>query len=44
MSWQIVPSVIGELMGNTAKSENVMQALLQRTKIDIAGLKNASGQ
>lgn len=44
VSWQILPSVIGELMSNPAKSENVMQALLQMTKIDIAGLKKASGQ
>lgn len=44
VSWQIVPSVIGELMSDSAKSENVMQALLQMTKIDIAGLKRASGQ
>lgn len=44
VSWQIVPSVIGELMSDPARSEKTMEALLQMTKIDIAGLKKASGQ
>jgi predicted 3-demethylubiquinone-9 3-methyltransferase (glyoxalase superfamily) len=43
LSWQIVPSVIPELMRDPdpEKSRRVMQALLQMKKIDIAGLKKA---
>ncbi|MBI5420419.1 MAG: VOC family protein, partial [Deltaproteobacteria bacterium] len=43
VSWQIVPSVIGEMMSDPdpATSERVMQALLQMKKLDIAGLKKA---
>jgi predicted 3-demethylubiquinone-9 3-methyltransferase (glyoxalase superfamily) len=43
LSWQIVPSVIPELMRDPdpEKSKRVMQALLQMKKIDIAGLKKA---
>lgn len=44
VSWQIVPAVIGELVSDPVKSERVMQALLTMTKIDIAGLKKASGR
>lgn len=45
-SWQIVPTVLGELMrgGDAARSQRVMQALLQMTKIDIEGLKKAYEQ
>jgi predicted 3-demethylubiquinone-9 3-methyltransferase (glyoxalase superfamily) len=44
LSWQIVPKALGELLGDKdpAKSQRVMKAMLQMTKIDIAGLKNAS--
>ncbi len=43
ISWQIVPTVLGEMMGDKdpAKSGRVMKALLQMTKIDIATLKKA---
>jgi len=46
VSWQIVPTVLGELMqsGDAARSQRVMQALLQMTKIDIEGLKKAYEQ
>ena len=46
VSWQIVPPVLGELMqsGDAARSQRVMQALLQMTKIDIEGLKKAYEQ
>lgn len=44
VSWQIVPADLGELMSEPVKSERVMQALLTMTKIDIAGLKKASGR
>lgn len=37
---QIVPSVIGEMMSDPAKSERVAPALLQMKTLDMAGLKN----
>lgn len=39
VSWQIVPTVLPELLG---QSPRVMQALLQMKKIDIAGLRKAA--
>jgi predicted 3-demethylubiquinone-9 3-methyltransferase (glyoxalase superfamily) len=43
LSWQIIPSVLGEMLGDPdpAKSQRVMQAMLQMRKIDIAGLRQA---
>jgi predicted 3-demethylubiquinone-9 3-methyltransferase (glyoxalase superfamily) len=43
LSWQIVPSVLMELMKDPdpQKSQRVMGAMLQMTKIDIARLKQA---
>jgi len=43
VSWQIVPTALIELMQDkdAAKSARVMQAMLQMTKIDIAGLRRA---
>jgi predicted 3-demethylubiquinone-9 3-methyltransferase (glyoxalase superfamily) len=43
MSWQIVPSILGKLMGDPdpVKSQRVMQAMLKMKKIDIAKLKEA---
>ena len=43
LSWQIVPSVLGELMGDPdpEKSGRVMNAMLQMDKLDIAGLQRA---
>jgi predicted 3-demethylubiquinone-9 3-methyltransferase (glyoxalase superfamily) len=43
VSWQIVPTILGELMGDEdeEKSQRVMQAMLQMHKLDIAGLKKA---
>jgi predicted 3-demethylubiquinone-9 3-methyltransferase (glyoxalase superfamily) len=45
VTWQIVPSVLGELMSHPdpAKSQRVMQAMLQMTKLDINGLRQAAG-
>ncbi len=45
VTWQIVPAVLGRLMSDPdpAKSQRVMQAMLQMTKIDIAKLKQAAG-
>ena len=46
LSWQIVPSTLGELMSDPdpAKSQRVMQAMLKMKKIDIAGLQQAYKQ
>ena len=46
LSWQIVPTVLGELLGdpNPQKAQNVMQAMLQMRKIDIAALQRAYEQ
>lgn len=43
LSWQIVPTLLGEILQDKdpKKSENVMAALLQMKKLDIAGLKRA---
>jgi predicted 3-demethylubiquinone-9 3-methyltransferase (glyoxalase superfamily) len=44
LSWQIVPSVLVELLSNPdpAKSKRVMEAMLKMNKIDIAKLKQAA--
>ena len=43
LSWQIVPTALGELMGDPdpARSQRVMQAILTMVKIDIQGLRDA---
>jgi len=43
LSWQIIPSALGELMGDPdpEKSQRVMQAMLKMKKIEIEGLKQA---
>ncbi|ABE44302.1 VOC family protein [Polaromonas sp. JS666] len=43
VSWQVVPSIIGELFGEkvTDKSERAMKAMLQMKKLDIAKLQAA---
>jgi len=43
LSWQIVPTALSELMqgGDPARSQRVMQALLQMKKIDIETLRKA---
>ncbi len=43
LSWQVVPSALGELMTNPdpAKANRVTQALMQMGKIDIATLEAA---
>jgi predicted 3-demethylubiquinone-9 3-methyltransferase (glyoxalase superfamily) len=46
VSWQIVPTMLGELLGDPdpGKSQRVMQAMLQMKKIDIKTLKHAYEQ
>ena len=46
LSWQIVPTALGEMLGDPdpKKAQNVMQAMLQMTKIDIAALRRAYDQ
>jgi predicted 3-demethylubiquinone-9 3-methyltransferase (glyoxalase superfamily) len=43
VSWQIIPKQLGELLqgDDPARSQKAMQAMLQMTKIDIAGLEQA---
>jgi predicted 3-demethylubiquinone-9 3-methyltransferase (glyoxalase superfamily) len=43
LSWQIVPSVLGKLLGDPdpEKAKRVVAAMLQMTKLDIAGLERA---
>lgn len=43
VSWQIIPTALGELLGDKdpKKAQNVMQAMFQMTKIDIAALRQA---
>ena len=45
VSWQVVPTELPKLLNqsDSAKSERVMQALLQMKKLDISGLKAAAG-
>lgn len=41
LSWQIVPSLLGQLMSDPSKSERVMNALLKMKKLDIKTLQEA---
>jgi predicted 3-demethylubiquinone-9 3-methyltransferase (glyoxalase superfamily) len=43
VSWQVVPSILAELMsGEAAQADRVMTALLQMKKLDIAALRRAA--
>jgi predicted 3-demethylubiquinone-9 3-methyltransferase (glyoxalase superfamily) len=46
LSWQIVPTRLPELLGDPdrAKSQRVMQAMLQMRKIDIDALERAAAE
>jgi predicted 3-demethylubiquinone-9 3-methyltransferase (glyoxalase superfamily) len=46
VSWQIVPTILGELVGDPdpEKSQRVVQAMLQMRKIDIQALQDAFEQ
>lgn len=43
LSWQIIPPILGELLGDKdpEKSKRVMAAMMKMVKIDIAALKKA---
>jgi predicted 3-demethylubiquinone-9 3-methyltransferase (glyoxalase superfamily) len=43
LSWQVVPTILGKLLADkdAKKSQQVMQAMLQMKKIDIAALEKA---
>jgi predicted 3-demethylubiquinone-9 3-methyltransferase (glyoxalase superfamily) len=43
VSWQIVPRVLGEMLGDTdtEKADRVMRAMLQMRRIDIGELNRA---
>ncbi len=40
LSWQVVPSMLGELMSNPEKGQKVVQVFLKMKKFDIETLKN----
>ena len=40
VSWQVVPEILGQLMGNPEKGQKVMEAFLKMKKFDIAALMN----
>jgi predicted 3-demethylubiquinone-9 3-methyltransferase (glyoxalase superfamily) len=44
VSWQIIPRALGELLSDPdrEKANRAMQAMLQMTKIDVAGLRRAA--
>ena len=42
VSWQVVPTVLLELMTDRETSERAMEAMLQMKKIDIAALEQAA--
>jgi predicted 3-demethylubiquinone-9 3-methyltransferase (glyoxalase superfamily) len=46
LSWQIVPTALGELLGDPdpVKAQRVMQAMLKMKKIEIEGLRQAYEQ
>ncbi len=44
LSWQIVPTVLNEMLQDPKKSESVMRALLQMKKLDLQALRQAYDQ
>ena len=43
VSWQVIPRALGEMLGDSdpERSKRVLNAMLQMSKIDIAGLRQA---
>ena len=42
VSWQVIPSILGELMSNPDKSQKVIEAFMKMKKFDIETLKKAA--
>ena len=41
LSWQVVPTLLGELMSNPENGQRVVQAFMKMRKFDIEALQNA---
>ena len=41
VSWQVIPTMLGELMSDPARSQRVMAAFLKMKKFDIEKIQNA---
>ena len=41
LSWQVVPTILGELMSNPESGQRVVQAFMKMRKFDIEELQNA---
>ena len=41
LSWQVVPTILGELMADPEKAPRIVQAFMKMKKFDIETLKNA---
>ena len=41
LSWQVVPTILGQLMSNPENGQRVVQAFMQMKKFDIEALENA---
>lgn len=41
LSWQVIPSILGELMSHPEKGKRVVQAFMKMKKFDIKTLENA---
>jgi predicted 3-demethylubiquinone-9 3-methyltransferase (glyoxalase superfamily) len=41
ISWQIIPTILEELMSDPERSQRVVDAIMQMKKFDIEKLKNA---
>ena len=44
LSWQIVPTILDELMKDPQKAKGVMAAIMKMEKLDIKTLKQAAEQ
>ena len=41
LSWQVIPTILGELMSNPENGQRVVQAFMKMRKFDIEALQNA---
>jgi predicted 3-demethylubiquinone-9 3-methyltransferase (glyoxalase superfamily) len=41
LSWQIIPNTLGRMLGDAATGKNVMDAMLQMSKLDLKRLEEA---